>query len=226
VTPAWRDAMRARYPDQPASKFLFIPNGFDADLYTGFRPSRESRGNLVITYYGTVYNTPPYDIGGFLKELDNLPDDLRARVELRFIGRIALEAQSQLEGRKFKLRKMGFFPRDEGVRLLQETDYLLLVSNDPSVYAAKLFDYLPTGLPTIALSPPEGEIGRVLAETGAGIAVNSADAAGIGKLLLDAFHRLDGQPHGFPTPNREAIAFYERRNLVARLAGLTGIGQD
>jgi len=226
VTPAWRDAMSARYPEQPASKFLFIPNGFDADLYSGFRPSREGRDNLVITYYGTVYNTPPYDISGFLRELDNLPEALRARVELRFIGRIALEAQAQLEGRKFKLVKMGFFPRDEGVRLLQETDYLLLVSNDPAVYAAKLFDYLPTGLPAIALSPPEGEIGRVLAETGAGVAVNSADAAGIRSVLLDAFRRVEGKPHGFPTPNPAAIAFYERRNLVARLAGLTGIGQD
>jgi hypothetical protein len=180
----------------------------------------------VITYYGTVYNTPPYDLSGFLRELDNLPEDLRARVELRFIGRIALEAQAQLEGRKFKLVKMGFFPRDEGVRLLQETDYLLLVSNDPAVYAAKLFDYLPTGLPTIALSPPEGEIGRVLAETGAGVAVNSANAAGIRSVLMDAFHKVDGQPHGFPTPNPEAIAFYERGNLVARLVSLTGIGAD
>jgi hypothetical protein len=216
--------MRDRYPDQFETKFLFIPNGFDADLYRDFRPSREGRGNLVITYYGTVYATQPYDISRFLQELDSLPENLRARVEMRFIGRIALDAQNQLEGRRFKLVKMGFFPRAEGVRLLQETDYLLLASNDPTAHAGKLFDYLATGLPTLALSPSDGEVARLLAETGGGIAVNGNDAPAIRNLLLDAFNRLDGKPHCFPTANHEAIAFYSRQNLVARLVRLTGIG--
>ena len=226
VTPAQRDAMRARYPDQPEAKFLYIPNGFDADLYRGFRPSRTGRSNLAIAYYGTLYATRPYDISRVLEVLDNLPEELRTRVELRFIGRIALEAEAQLEGRKFKLVKMGFFPRAEGVRLLQEADYLLLPSNDPTAHAGKLFDYLATGLPILAFSPPNGEVGRLLAETGGGVAVDSTDIPAIGNLFLDAFNRLDGKPHGFPTPNREAIAFYERQNLVARLVGLTGIGED
>ena len=226
VTPAWRDAMSARYPDQPSSKFLFVPNGFDGDLYRDFRPTRTGRTNLVMTYYGTVYATKPYDLSSFLAELDNLPDDLRARVELRFIGRIAIEAQALLEGRKFKLVKMGFFPRDEGVRHLQDSDYLVLVSNDPAVYAAKLFDYLPTGIPTLALSPPEGEVGKVLAETGAGIAVNGHDGPAIRALVLDAFNRLEGKLHHFPVLKPDAVAFYERRNLVARLVSLTGISED
>jgi glycosyltransferase involved in cell wall biosynthesis len=226
VTLAQRDAMKARYPDQPESKFLFVPNGFDGDLYAGFRPSREGRGNLVITYYGTVYASRPYDISRFLDALDSLPEELRARVELRFIGRIALDAQRQLENRTFKIVKMGFFPRAEGVRLLQDTDYLLVPANDPTTHAGKLFDGLATGLPTLALSPPGGEVARLLAETGGGVAVNGTDVPAIRNVLLDAFHRLDGQPHRFPTPNREAIAFYERRNLVARLVTLTGLDKD
>ena len=225
VTPAQRDAMRNRYPDQPDSKFLYIPNGFDGDLYQDFRPSREHRDSLAITYFGTLYATPPYDISRFLEALERLPEALRARVELRFIGRIALDAEAQLEGRNFKVVKMGFYPRAEAVRLLQQTDYLLVPSNDPTAHAGKLFDSLATGLPVLALSPLEGAIARLLAETGGGIAVNGADTEGIGKLLLDAFHRLDGQPHSFPTPNREAVAFYERKQLVARLVQLTGMGE-
>jgi hypothetical protein len=226
VTPAQRNAMRERYPGQPETKFLFLPNGFDADLYRDFRACREGRDNLIITYYGTFYATAPYDISRFLEALDRLPEELRTRVELRFIGRIAQDAHAQLEGRKFKLVKMGFFPRAEGVRLLQETDYLLVPANDPTAHAGKLFDGLATGLPTLALTPPEGEVARLLAETGGGVAVHGADVSAIGKLLVDAFNRLDGKPHHFPTPNREAIAFYERQNLVARLVSLTGIGKD
>jgi glycosyltransferase involved in cell wall biosynthesis len=226
VTPAQRDAMRNRYPDQPESKFLFLPNGFDADLYKDFRPSREQRQNLVIAYFGTLYNTPPYDISHFLEAADRLPGAIRSRLELRFIGRIALDAEAQLEGRKFQIVKMGFYPRAEGVRLLQEADYLLVPSNDPTAHAGKLFDYLATGLPIIALSPVDGAIAHLLEETGGGVAVNGGNTEAIGELILDAFQRLEGGRHRFPAPKPERVAFYERGNLVAKLVEMTRMGES
>jgi hypothetical protein len=226
VTPAQSDAIRDRYPDQPKGKFLCVPNGFDAELYENFHPSRDGRDNMVVTYYGTLYASPPYDISGYLEALDGLPDAIRDRIETRFIGRIALEAEPLLEGRKAKLVKMGFFPRAEGVRKLQETDYMLLAANDPTQHAGKLFDYLATGLPTLALTPSEGEVARLLRETGAGVAVNGKSPEAIRAMLVEAFERLQGHDHRFPVPNRAAIAAYDRRNLVTRLVELTGIGVE
>ena len=220
VTPAQRDAIRDRYPDQPPEKFLYLPNGFDADLYEDFQPARNGRDNMVVTYYGTLYANPPYDISGYLDAVDSLPEAIRDKIETRFIGRIAVEAEAVLAGRKSKLVKMGFFPRDEGVRKLQESDYLLLAANDPTQHAGKLFDYLATGLPTLALSPAGGEVARLLRETGAGVAVNGKAPDEIRQMLLDAFARLQGQCNRFPT-DRAAIAGFERRNLVAQLVRLT-----
>jgi hypothetical protein len=226
VTPAQRDGIRDRYPDQPPGKFLCVPNGYDADLYENFRPSRAGRNNMVITYYGSLYASPPYDIRGYLDALDGLPDEVRDKIETRFIGRIALEAQPILAGRKSKLVQFGFLPRAEGVLKLQETDYLLLAANDPTQHAGKLFDYLATGLPTLALSPAEGEIARLLREVGGGVAVNGADPAAIKRIILEALARLRGEPNDFPEPNRMAIAAFERKNLVAELVRLTGIGNN
>jgi len=225
VTPAQRDAIRERYPDQPSGKFLCVPNGYDAELYENFRPSREGRDNMVITYYGSLYATPPYDITGYLDALDQLPDHIRDQIETRFIGRIAREAEPLLAGRKAKLIKMGFFPRAEGVAKLQETDYLLVVSNDPTAHAGKLFDYLATGLPILALSPPHGEVARLLRKTGGGIAVDAMDRDAIRQMLLDALASLRGQPNVFPVPDRAAVAAFDRKNLVAQLAELAHIGQ-
>jgi Glycosyltransferase Family 4 len=226
VTPAQRDAIRARYSDQPSGKFLCIPNGYDSDLYEDFRPSRAGRSNMVVTYFGTLYATAPYDISKYLAALDSLPEQIRDRIETRFIGRIAAEAEPLLAGRKARLVKLGFFPREEGVRKLQESDYLLVAANDPTQHAAKLFDYLLTGLPTIALSPAEGQVAQLLRDTGGGVAVNGTDPDAIRRTLLDAFARLQGEPNGFPVPNREAIAAYDRKNLTAELVRLTGIGKD
>lgn len=226
VTPAQRDAMRDRYPDQPSGKFLCVPNGYDGELYENFRPSREGRDNMVITYYGSLYATPPYDITGYLDALDRLPDRIRDQIETRFIGRIAREAEPLLAGRKSKLTRMGFLPRGEGVAKLQETDYLLLAANDPTQHAGKLFDYLPTGLPVLALSPADGEVARLLRESGGGVAVNGMDPEAIQQVLTSALARLRGEPNQFPVPIPGAIAAFERKNLVARLVELTGIGRE
>ncbi len=226
VSPAQRDAIRQRYPDQPHGKFLCVPNGFDADLYADFRPSREGRDHMVVTYYGSLYASPPYDLRPYFDALESLPEQVRDGIETRFIGRIAVEAEPLLAGRKARITKLGFFPRAEGVRKLEETDYLLLPAHDPTQHAGKLFDYLATGLPTLALTPAHGEVARLLRETGAGVAVDGSDSAAVRQMLLDAFGRLHGEPNDFPAPDRAAIAFYERKNLVAELVRLTGLGTD
>jgi hypothetical protein len=224
VTPANRDAMRARYPDQPDSKFICVPNGYDADLYEDFRPSRAGRDNMAIGYFGSLYASPPYDIRGFLEALDSLPEEIRAKTEVHFIGRIAAEAKPLLRGRKTKIVEVGFLPRDQGVKRLEQCDYLLLAANDPTQHAGKLFDYLATGLPTIALSPAGGEVARLLASTGAGVAVDGHDPAAIRRTLVDAFDRLRGQPSAFPEPDRQAVSSFERSRLVAQLVRMTGLG--
>ena len=224
VTPAQRDDIRNRYPDQPSSKFLCVPNGYDAELYEDFRPARKERKNMVVTYFGSLYASPPYDIRSYLDVLDELPENIRDRIETRFIGRIALDAKPLLAGRKARMVEMGFFPRAEGVRKLAETDYLLLAANDPTQHAGKLFDYLATGLPILALTPQNGEVARILRETGGGVPLDSTDRELLRSTLLDAFSRLSGEPSRFPTPDRVRTAEYERKSLVARFVRLTGIG--
>jgi glycosyltransferase involved in cell wall biosynthesis len=224
VTPANRDAMRARYPDQAEGKFLCVPNGYDADLFEGFTPSRQGRDNLVIGYFGSLYASPPYDISGFLTALDRLPEPLLAKTEVQFIGRLAAEAKAVLRGRRAKLVEVGFLPRAEGVRRLAHCDYLLLAANDATQHAGKLFEYMATGLPIIALTPSGGEVARLLGETGAGVAVDGHDPEAIHRVLLDAHARLGGVSGRFPEPDRAAITSFERSRLVAQLVRMTGIG--
>jgi glycosyltransferase involved in cell wall biosynthesis len=225
VTPAQRDAIRDRYPDQPPGKFLCVTNGYDAEIFEDFRPARTGGDKMIVTYFGTFYASPPYDLTGYFDALDTLPPEIRDRVETRFIGRIAKEAEPLLEGRKSKIVKLGFFPRAEGARKLQETDYLLMPANDPTQHAGKLFDYLATGLPILAFSPSGSEVTRLIQQTGSGLAVDGRDPAAVKQALLDAFERLRGGPNCFPTPDRAAVAAFERKNLVAQLVRLTGIGK-
>jgi glycosyltransferase involved in cell wall biosynthesis len=224
VTPAQRDSIRNRYPDQPEGKFLFVPNGFDEELFEGFRPQRGDRQGMVVGYFGSLYASPPYHPGAYLQAVESLPEAIREQIETRFIGRIAREAEPVLAASGARLTRMGFLPRAEGVKQLEQCDYLLLIANERTTHAGKLFDYLAAGLPILALTTPEGEIARIIQETRAGLAVDGSSPEAIRALLLAAWERLQGRSSPFREPDREAVMAYERRHLVDRLVKLTRLG--
>jgi glycosyltransferase involved in cell wall biosynthesis len=222
VTPAQSRQIRERYPDQPSEKFLYHSNGYDPDVFRDFHSREHAGPGIVVTYFGSVYGNPVYSPKRYLDAVDGLPEELRSRVETRFIGRVAAEAAPVLAGRKSSVRQLGFMPQEQGIRYLEESDCLLLIANDPGTHAGKLFDYLATGKPILALTPPDGEIGRVIRETGTGWCVDPENPAAIHDALISLGRRLQSGTEALQ-PNREAIRFYSWPEIVARLAHNTSI---
>lgn len=225
VTPAQSNQIRERYPDQPAEKFLYTPNGYDPDMFGGFEARPHDPAGVVITYFGSVYGNPVYSPKHYLDAVDSLPEEIRVRFETRFIGRVAAEAVPVLSGRAASVRQLGYMPQAEGIRYLEESDCLLLIASDPTTHAGKLFDYLATGKPILALTPPDGEIGRVIRETRTGWCVDPKDTEAIKASLLYLENRLrsGGQPMD---PNWDAIRQYSWPEIVARMARSAGIGKS
>ena len=213
VTPAQRQAIRERYPKQPEQKFLCTPNGYSPDVFQGFQPRPHEFDGMVVTYFGSVYGNPVYSPKLYLDAVDSLPAEVRPRFETRFIGRIAAEALPAMEGRSAPLRRLGFMPQAAGVRYLEESDYLLLIARDPTTHAGKLFDYLATGKPILALTPPEGEIARIIRETGSGWVIDPGRSRRRPQGLLDAWRRFQNREH-LVTPRREAVEAFSWPNLA------------
>ena len=74
VTHRILDRIRSRYPDQPDSRFHWIPNGFDPQTFAGFQPRTHGGDQVLVVLAGTVYNaaTPRF-------HLDGLDRDCRPR---------------------------------------------------------------------------------------------------------------------------------------------------
>ena len=174
-------------------------------------------GRMVITHMGTAYTTasPKY----FLDALDRLPPALRDRIELRFIGRIAETETRLLENRGVTIRLLGFMPQAEAWHQAAETDYFLLTMTNDFSIPGKLFEYMAIGRPVLALSPPGGEVDRLLQETRTGWCVPHDDPAAIAALVESAWRRLENGAASFH-PDRACISEYERPRLAARLAAL------
>ena len=226
VTESQLRQIRNRYPEQSASKFIYVPNGFDPDVYQNFHQHPPADGKIVVTYFGTVYAHAVYwPVMRYLDAVDALPEEMRVRIETRFIGRVAQDAAPYLENRRHAVRQLGFMSREAAVPYLEESSFNLMVSANPTTHAGKLFDYLGMGQPVLALAPPEGEVGALLRETRMGWCANPDDPAAIRQLLLDAFSQYQ---QGFGPdwrPDWKAIREYQWPNIVARMVRLAHLGK-
>jgi glycosyltransferase involved in cell wall biosynthesis len=217
VTPSIIAEMRERYPDQPAAKFVYLPNGYDPDAFASFTSRHHGTNRVVVTFVGTVYkaSSPRY----YLDAVDALPVDIRDRFETRFIGRVADDEKPYLENRKSEVKMLGFLPQSEGFHHMQETDFLLVTMTDASSLTGKIFEYLATRKPILAFARIGGEIDKILMDTKGGWCVDPDDRHGARELLMNAA-RLASQPDRWFQPNMDAIGVYERSAQVMKLAEL------
>jgi len=210
VTAASLNEIRSRYPGEPSDKFVLVPNGYDPAMFSAFPSRAHNTGKLVVTYTGTVYK--PCSPKAYLDALDGLPE-IRQDFETRFVGRISEEFDRNiLENRWSSLRLTDFVPQKDAVTFMEESDVLLLPWTDRFNIPGKVFEYLVTGKPILAICYPDSEVARVIKETVSGWCVNPDDAVAIQRALTE-IHALGGKyPH---ERNWEAIRRYERPRLVA-----------
>jgi len=222
VTDTWVERLRRRYPQEPGTKFVCTPNGYDPELFRDFKPRRRRDGKIVITYFGTIHDNRIYSPEHYLKAIEDLPLHIRDQFETRFIGRVVGDSQTTLHRSAAAVRLMGFMPKQQGIRYLQETDFLLLIAADASSHAGKLFDYLACGKPILALSPPGGEIDRLLRLTRTGWCADPWDPAAIQAMVLAACRQLR---QGYPTidPDMDAIRNYSWPRILTRFAEAVGL---
>lgn len=210
--------MVAAYPDQPASKFVTIHNGFDpSDLD---RSPQETHPRFRIVFAGVWkegYNPSPlYDV---IDSIKRSQPDLLSNVEVMAAGFQPGEAARR--GLSEHITEVGVLSHHNAVSLMHSADMLFLTNGDGARQQlglpGKMYEYLATGRPVLALTHPDGDAGRIIARVGGGIAVKQDDPGVLLDLITNACR--DGVLRT-PPINREALAEFERPNLARQLAGL------
>ena len=113
----------------------------------------------------------------------------------------------------------GYLPQHEALAVMNESDYVLLVSHDRLNISAKFYDYIGSGKPILATIHPENDAQRMIEEIHAGWWAGSHDVEAIRQLFVDAAARGDSLQKEF-RPDLGKIAQYERKVLAQRYAGL------
>lgn len=206
------------YPAIDPHKFSTVHNGFDtADLDLTTPPQKS--GRFRIAYTGVWKNA--YNPGDLYDSIDWLrrsrPDALEG-VEVVTAGFTPGEAERR--GLSNHITELGFVPHHEAVALMRSADVVFLSNSDPGrhwVVPGKLYEYLASGTPVLALTDPDNESARIIRTVGGGVVVSPDDPGNLYRAVLDAcVHK------SLTTPprNAAALAAFERNNLTRKLAGV------
>jgi glycosyltransferase involved in cell wall biosynthesis len=219
VSDPWAEYLRRRYPGKLVAR---ATNGFDPDEYPAGPSKLDS--SFSITYTGDLYQgkRDPSLLFEVLAEMILAGAIRKDEVQLNFFGSSDqwLPALANRLGLSDVLRIHGFVPRSESLRHQRESQILLLlgrnVPSDAGCYAGKLFEYLASHRPILALGGLPGVTGQLLEETGTGRQVFSRDD--LRAFLTTAYGEFQASREVCYNGRPDSVAEYTHSTMTKRIA--------
>lgn len=230
TTEGARRMYRARYPQIDPQKFHLIPNGYDEESFrvaeTKVR-ARESvrEGPLVLLHSGVLYPSErdPRPLFGALRRLKR-SGSISARdlqVVLRASGhdKLIAEMLSEFDVADIVRLAPSISYGDALLEMLQVDALLLLqAANSNHQIPAKLYEYLRTGSPILALTDVAGDSAAALRVAGVTSIVDIASEDDIAASLPRFLEALRARTA--PVANRRYVAQFSREAQAGVLAEL------
>ena len=234
------DDIAVSYQVKDTHKYIFMPHGYDA---ADFSPRSISRGlgKFKIVYTGKLTKKYCYSPESFFKALQGLlkEDKINAdSIEVVCAGLISQEYLALIRdwGLQNIIRHIGYVSHKESIALIQSSDALFLAIESEKgkqisesfsgSLPAKIFEYLYTGRPVLAIIPHGFEY-ELIQKSNLGFFAEPNNPGSV----KDALENLLLSSHSDknkPQPNWEFIHSFDRKNLTEKLAGhlLRVIAQD
>lgn len=196
-------------------------NGFDVKDFNELKITQTSK--FIIRHVGILH--PACDPGPFLNVLSHWiqKNALQELVELRFTGHVHSGLTSIIEKDPVLQRVVTTEASVDHLRLIRlygETSALLLIltgyKDAEGFLPGKLFEYLATGLPIIAVGPSQGDAAHLLEETQAGKMADSDSELSIEMNIMHAFDHWKQKKTVQLMP--ESSMNYSRERVAQRMA--------
>ncbi|MEN2281585.1 glycosyltransferase family 4 protein [Algoriphagus sp. SE2] len=201
-------------------KIELLTNGFDpSDIPEGFKPVKKKPRQLNLVYSGiidSIRNPMP-----LLKAMKEEFKPRKENVSFTFVGRVSDSVQEQIAADswlKQHVHLVGYVSHEEVFGFYEKADALVLIltntKNAQGNIPGKLFEYLATGIPVIALGDPNGDSSDILEKCGAEKVISHHNHVEIQVRLRKLFEGED------KASNSTRINEYSRNNLSLQLAKL------
>ena len=206
--------------DLGAKKTAVITNGFDASDFINFKPKASTDFIVAHTGFISSFRNPDNLWKAISVATDETPD-LKNKLKLQFTGSVDNAVFSSIakhQQLKNAIVNIGYVPHTEVFNHYASASVLLLLlnnsDNSTGHIPGKLFEYLGTGKPILALGKKGGDVDAILQETGAGKLFDFNDTDGIKKFLKELFANNNTEKEA----NLANISKFERRSLTKQLS--------
>jgi glycosyltransferase involved in cell wall biosynthesis len=206
-------------------RFHVIPNGYDEEDFQGLVTAKPVNTRFTITYTGLLYGRRKPDV--FFEAVKQLIRENRidpAKFHVQLIGDYKVDAMNGLietYGLTDVIKILPYMKHNECLERLAKSDALLLLEgNGPGAeafYTGKVFEYMNTGRPILAVIPGKGAAARLVRETETGYVADYADIEGSKVNIAKLYEQWLNKSHNF-SPRWDAIRKFERKALTQRLS--------
>ncbi len=227
-TPVMKDNFVRLNPGIDLEKRMHvIPNGFDTEDFERLESGRIKNTQFTITYTGALYGRRKPD--WFLEAVGNLVKSERVdknKICIRFIGSFKHDVLKNLvdkNGLTGAVDLIGYMEHGECLKNMMKSDVMLLIEGggpgSEAFYTGKIFEYIQTNNPILAVIPEKGAAAMLIRETRTGVVCDWADVKAIENGFLDMYNSWD-RGECILAPDRKEIAKYDRKALTNSLAEL------
>jgi len=154
-----------------------------------------------------------------LTEIPSLKNDL----EIKLIGAVSQEVLDAIA--EFKLgdylNLLGYVSHHEAIAHQKKSQVLLLIEinseDTKSIIPGKLFEYMVSNRPIIAIGPQGSDFADIIKETNTGVFFDYSEKTKLKSVILDFYNQfLEGKLHA----NGVGLQQYSRKNLTKQLVQL------
>ena len=207
-----------------AQKIKVIPNGYDEADYKDLPQHLELDTHFTLAHIGSF--SPSRNIPALweaLAELCKTNNQFKAHLRIKLIGKVDFSVMEALRQHELKaqIEKVEYLPHQEVLKAQASAQMLLLLVNQTKnakgIVTGKVFEYLRTGRPILAIAPEDGDLSAIFQGLNRTPVVGYQEKEKIKTQVMDAFQAF---LKGENTPIQGDVATFSRKTLSKELDGL------
>ena len=158
-----------------------------------------------------------------LVELITEIPDFKSHLEIKLIGAVSQEVLETIQqfGLNVYLNNLGYVSHVEAIAHQRKSQVLILIeinsADTKSIIPGKLFEYMVSNRPIIAIGPRDSDFSEIITNTNTGVFFDYSEKLKLKRVILDFYNQfLEGKLQS----NGVGLQNYSRRNLTRNLVEL------
>jgi glycosyltransferase involved in cell wall biosynthesis len=200
-------------------KFKVITNGFDSDDISTSEINKDFKFSLA--HIGTlVKDRNPDVLWRVLSKMIKTRPAFEKRLQIKLVGKVDVFVKEQIAayGLATYLHQIAYLPHNEVIKEQQRSRVLLLLvnrtKNAKGILTGKIFEYMASQTPIIAIGPVDGDLAAIINKTESGLISDFDDEEQLEKNILYYFE------NNLPRQNKQQVNKFSRKELTGQLCKL------